>query len=361
MVATPLTVTDPNPPGDPRPDENLDISLLEGFLREHLPQSEGDLHDLHVLQFPGGRANLTYLITFGDTEYVLRRPPLGPIAPSAHDMGRENRVLSRLYAHFHLAPRSFLYCEDESVIGAPFQVMERRHGVVIREQIPAPFSGDDAAERHIGEMLVDVMADLHLVDRKKAGLEDLGRPEGFVERQLEGWAGRWDKSAHEDNPEMSRLVHWLRKHRTESRYVALLHNDYKLDNVLVSNRVAGQAVAVLDWDMCTSGDPLMDLGYLLNHWADPSDPAEWLASTSMPSIAPGFPRRAEAIERYAERTGFDVSNIHWYYAFSAMKLAVIIQQIFIRYHRGQTRDERFADYDERARSFVSKGCVVAGI
>ena len=358
MGADQLIAVDPDPPGEPRADERLDTSRLEGYLREQLPETAGEMW---VLQFPGGRANLTYLIGFGDTEYVLRRPPLGPIAPSAHDMGRENRVLSKLYAHFELAPRSFLYCEDESIIGASFQVMERRRGIVIRQEIPPPFGGDKNAERHIGKMLIDVMADLHLVDREAAQLEDLGRPEGFVERQLEGWAGRWDKSAHEDNLEMSNLVEWLRKHRTESRYVALLHNDYKLDNVLVSNQKAGRAVAVLDWDMCTSGDPLMDLGYLLNHWADPSDPPHWLANTSMPSTAPGFPRRAEIIERYSICTGFDVSNIHWYYAFSAMKLAVIIQQIFIRFHRGQTQDQRFADYDERARAYISKGCVIAGI
>ena len=351
-------VADPDPPGDPRPDERLDPSKLEGLLREQLPRTQGDLA---ILQFPGGRANLTYLITFGETEYVLRRPPLGPIAPSAHDMQREYRVLSKLYAHFNLAPRSYLYCDDNAIIGAPFQVMERRHGIVIREQIPAPFGGDEEAERCIGEMLIDVMADFHRVDREAAGLGDLGHPEGFVERQLKGWTGRWEKAAHEDNHEMRGLVEWLREHRAESRYVSLLHNDYKLDNLLVSHEVPGKAVAVLDWEMCTSGDPLMDLGYLLNHWADPTDPPEWIANLSMPSLAQGFPRRADIIERYSNRTGFDVSNIHWYYAFAAMKLAVIIQQIFIRYHCGQTQDERFADYHQRARSFISKGCAIAGM
>lgn len=358
MCAEQLAAVDPDPPAQPRPDEQLASTKLEPYLRAHLPETNGQMR---VLQFPGGRANLTYLLSFDDTDYVLRRPPLGPIAPSAHDMGRENRVLSKLYAHFDLAPRSYLYCQDDSIIGAPFQVMERRRGIVIRKNIPAPFAGDESAERRIGEMLIDVMADLHLVDRKAAELDDLGRPEGFVERQLEGWAERWDKSAHQDNLEMSQLINWLRTHRTESRHVALIHNDYKLDNVLASDKEAGKAVAVLDWDMCTSGDPMMDLGYLLNHWADPTDPPQWLANTSMPSTAAGFPRRAEIIERYANRTGFDVANIHWYYAFSAMKLAVIIQQIFIRFHRGQTQDQRFADYDGRARSFISKGCVIAGL
>ena len=350
--------TNPEVPTEPRPDEQLTLGRLEPYLREHLPQTDGELK---VLQFPGGRANLTYSIRFDTTEYVLRRPPLGPIAPSAHDMKREYRVLSKLYAHFHLAPRSFHYCEDESVIGAPFQVMERRRGIVIRERVPFPFDEDKEAKRRIGEMIIDVLADFHRVDRETAGLGELGHPDGFVERQLEGWAGRWEKAAHEHNAEIERLIDWLRKHRTESRDVSLLHNDYKLDNLLVNEVDPGRAVAILDWDMCTSGDPLMDLGYVLNQWSEPSDEPEWIEKSSIPSEEAGFPSRAEIVDRYAARTGFDVSNVDWYYAFSAMKFAVIIQQIFIRFHRGQTQDERFAGFDERARSYIRKGCVIAGL
>lgn len=341
---------------EPRPDECLPLEALAPYLREHLPEAQGPMS---VLQFAGGKANLSYLIRFGTTEYVLRRPPLGPIAPSSHDMKREYRVLSKLYRHFPLAPRSFHYCEDEGVIGAKFQVMERRHGIVIREHLPPPFVDDEGLKRRIGEMLVDVLADLHSVDRARADLSDLGHPEGFVERQLQGWAGRWDAASHEENQEMQWLMGWLRKHLPDSACVSLLHNDYKLDNMLVDAADPATPVAILDWDMCTSGDPLMDLGYLLNQWAQSNDPPDWIENAAIPSAEPGFPTRADVVERYAAGTGFDVSGVRWYFAFAAMKFAGVIQQIFIRFHRGQTRDERFAGYDQRARAFIEKGCAVA--
>lgn len=341
---------------DPRPDERLPAERLERYLRGRLPWTEGEFS---LGQFGGGHANLTYLVRFGDVEYVLRRPPLGPVAPRAHDMGREFRVLSRLADHFALAPRSFLHCEDEGVIGAEFQVMERRDGRVIRKEWPADVGGDAGLVRRIGEMIWDVLADFHLVDRDAAGLGDLGRPEGFVERQLEGWARRWQAAAHEENRTMDRLLAWLRERRPHTRHVTLLHNDYKFDNLLVGHDDPARAVAVLDWDMCTSGDALTDVGYLLNQWPERDDPPEWLATTSMAPPVPGLPGREAAVERYARRTGFGLEDVHWYHAFSAMKFAVIIQQIFIRYHRGQTRDARFAAYDERARSYVRKGCAIA--
>ena len=336
----------------PRADEQLPLETLIPYLRTHLADASGEPH---VAQFPGGRANLTYLIGFDDREYVLRRPPLGPVAPSAHDMKRENRVLSKLYDHFELAPRSFLYCDDDSIIGAPFQLMERRHGLVIRESVPAPFDDDPSMNCRIGDMLIDALADLHLVDRQRAGLGKLGRPDVFVERQLDGWSKRWQAASHEDNAQMTALITWLVNHRVESKHASLVHNDYKLDNVLVSSSDPGEAVAILDWDMCTSGDPLSDLGYLLNQWCEADDDPQWIEMAAMPTNAPGFRTRAQAIERYAKRTCFDVSNVAWYHAFACMKFAVIIQQIFIRYHRGQTQDQRFADFDERARRAITKG------
>ena len=353
----PANVEDPEL-SDPRPDEQLPLEALIPYLREHLQEPSGDLS---VAQFPGGRANLTYCIRFGAREYVLRRPPLGPVAPSAHDMKREYRVLSTLHAHFRLAPRSFLYCDDESLIGAPFQVMERRHGIVIRDHVPPPFDGNPTVNEGISHMLVDAMADLHLVDRQLAGLGELGRPDGFVQRQLDGWSKRWQAAKHEDNPQMTQLIDWLASERPESQHASLIHNDYKLDNVLVSSKDPSESVAILDWDMCTSGDPLTDLGYLLNQWCEAGDPPDWIESAAMPTNAPGFSTRAQAVERYAARTGFDVSNVDWYYAFACMKFAVIIQQIFIRYHRGQTQDERFAAFDDRARRAIAKGLSVAGV
>ena len=340
-----------------RPDERLDTTRLAPWLCERLAGAEAPVE---VAQFGGGHANLTYLLRFGETEYVLRRPPLGPVAPSAHDMRREFRVLSKLHRHFSLAPASYLYCDDESVIGAPFQVMERRRGTVIRKRTPDRFD-DPRLKARIALMVVDTLADLHLLDREAAGLGDLGRPEGFVQRQLEGWAKRWEAARHEDNPEMDRLIVWLRDHLPAPGPVALVHNDYKLDNILVNCEDPSRPVAILDWDMCTGGDALVDLGYLLNQWVEADDDPRWIEASSMPTAEPGYPARASAIQRYAERTGFDVEGIDWYFALATMKFAVVIQQIFIRWRRGQTRDERFARYDQRAREGVEKACRIAGL
>jgi aminoglycoside phosphotransferase (APT) family kinase protein len=343
---------------EPRSDECLAVERLEPYLRAHLPVTNGDFL---VRQFQGGHANLTYLVKFGETEYVLRRPPLGPLAPGSHDMQREFRVLSKLHRHFSLAPESFLFCADQSIIGAPFQVMERRHGIVIRNRMPSIEEDGPELRRRISEMMVDVLVDLHAVDRDAAGLASLGHPPGFVARQLQGWSGRWQAAAHEENAHMAKLIAWLERRLPETRYVSILHNDYKLDNMIVNARDPAIPVAVLDWDMCTSGDALMDLGYLLNQWVEPDDDPDWIEWAAMPTWQPGFARREAIVERYCERSGFDVDEIQWYYAFSVMKFAVIIQQIYIRYRRGQTRDERFAHYDQRASSFVSKGCHIADI
>ena len=353
-------MADPEDPEliSPRSDEGLATQRLEPYLREHLPLTDGDFV---LRQFRGGHANLTYLVRFGATEYVLRRPPLGPLAPGSHDMGREYRVLSKLHAHFALAPESFLFCDDASIIGAPFQVMERRRGIVIRNRMPDHPADGPELRRRIGEMMVDVLAALHAVDREAAGLGDLGHPEGFVARQLKGWSERWRAAAHEDNAEMTKLIAWLERRLPETRYVSILHNDYKLDNMIVDSQDPAIPVAVLDWDMCTSGDALMDLGYLLNQWVEPGDDPAWIEWAAMPTWQPGFAHREDIIEQYCQRSGFDVGDVQWYYAFSVMKFAVIIQQIYIRYRRGQTRDERFAHYDQRAASFVSKGCLIAEI
>ncbi len=341
-----------------RADECLDTSRLEPYLRERLPGAEGPLE---LSQFGGGHANLTYLLRFGESEYVLRRPPLGPVAPSSHDMTREHRVLANLWRVYPLAPRSYLLCEDEGVIGAPFHVLERRHGIVIRTDLPARFQGDPALNRRIGEMIVDALAALHKVDPAAAGLGDLGHPEGFVERQLAGWTKRWHAAKHEDDPRVDAIVAWLEAKRPASRVVTLLHNDYKLDNMMVDGADPARAVAVFDWDMCTRGDPLMDLGYLLTFWGEAGDPPAWIEGASMPSWRAGFPSRAEAIQRYAENTGFDLGAIQWYHVFGTFKIAVVLQQIYIRFVRGQTQDQRFAPFGARVAALIDKAAVLAGL
>jgi aminoglycoside phosphotransferase (APT) family kinase protein len=349
---------------DERPDERLDTTRLEPYLREHLEGAKGPPS---VRQFGGGKANLTYLLRFEDREFVLRRPPLGPIPPGAHDMRREHRVLSVLHRRFPLAPRSLLLCEDESIIGAVFIVEERRHGFVIRDDIPAEFAGRPELNRRIGLALVDALADLHLVPPAEVGLDDLGRPEGYLERQLSGWVRRWQAAQGGEQAEhaaalMQPVLDWLGRHLPPSRgAAALLHNDYRLDNCLLDTADPAQIVAVLDWDMCTQGDPLADLGYVLNYWVEPGDDPEWREIAAMPTWRDGFPSRAEAIARYAARTGFEVTAIGWHQVFAAFKLAVIIQQIYIRFVRGQTQDERFRYYYRRVLGLAAKARLMAGL
>ena len=339
-----------------RSDESLDLTRLEPWLRANLPATDGPLT---VRQFGGGHANLTYLIAFGDTEYVLRRPPLGPIAPRSHDMSREHLVLSRLGKAFPLAPTSFVLCQDATIIGADFHVLERRQGLAIRKQLPPSITGDIGAVKRLAEMLVDTLAALHQVDTGQVGLSDLGRPDGFVQRQLSGWSKRWHAAKDHDLPDADRLMSWLDKEIPPSQATSLLHNDYKLDNLLVDTADPATATAVLDWDMCTRGDPLMDLGYLLNVWIEAGDDPSWRENTSMPSYEEGFLTRDEVVDRYARQTGFNVEHVRWYYAFGVFKLMVILQQIYIRFLRGQTQDERFRVLGQQVEGLARKGVSVA--
>ena len=351
-----MTQTDPEVI-EVRSDEQVDTARLEPWLRERLPETEGDFE---LAQFGGGHANLTYLIRFGDSEYVLRRPPLGPVAPSAHDMTREHRVLKDLWRAFPLAPRSYLLCEDHSIIGADFHVMARRHGIAIRTELPQGYDWTEELCGRVGNMAIDVLAALHLADPAKAGLADIGRPEGFIERQLAGWAKRWEAAKDDDAPAvMGDLISWLERGLPSSSRVSLLHNDYKLDNMLVGADDPGHCVAVLDWDMCTRGDPLADLGYALTFWGEAGDDPAWIEAASMPTWNAGFPSRDDFVERYASATGFDCSHAHWYHLFGVFKIAVILQQIYIRYLRGQTQDERFAVFGKRVAALVDKGRVLA--
>jgi aminoglycoside phosphotransferase (APT) family kinase protein len=347
---------------DQRADERLETARLEPYLRAHLEGADGPLA---VRQFAGGKANLTYLLRFGAQEFVLRRPPLGPIPPGAHDMRREHRVLAVLHRRYKPAPKSLLLCEDDRVIGAVFIVEERRHGFVIRDDIPPEFAGRPELNRRIGEALIDALADLHLVPPGDIGLDDLGRPEGYLERQLAGWTRRWQAAQGGEEAEraaatMAPALDWLGCNLPNSQGTALLHNDYRLDNCLLDNGDPGHIAAVLDWDMCTQGDPLADLGYVLNYWVEPGDDPAWREIAAMPTWREGFPSRADAIQRYAARTGFDVTAIGWHQVFAAFKLAVIIQQIYIRYVRGQTQDQRFRFYWRRVLGLAEKARSVAG-
>ena len=323
-----------------RPDERLDEGRLQDFLRGKL---EGSERPLRVRQFGGGAANLTYSLAMGGLEYVLRRPPLGPVAPKAHDMAREYRVLSVLHRAFPEAPRALLFCEDASVVGAPFFVMERRRGVVVRLCLPEAFAASPDAPRRMSEALVDTLARLHAVDFGALGLGDLGKPEGFLARQIAGWHDRWQRARVGEAAAMDDVHAWLVAHVPAESAVALVHNDYKLDNVMLDEANPARVVAVFDWDMATLGDPLSDLGALVTYWSEPTDPAPFRAMAMMPTTH-AFPSRSELVERYARASGRDVSGIGFYHVLGLFRLAVIAAQIYVRFHRGQTQDARFAAF-----------------
>ena len=324
---------------DVRPDEQFDEAALAQFLRNRLPGTD---NPLAVRQFGGGAANLTYLLDYGTHEYVLRRPPLGPIAKSAHDMAREYKVLSVLHQQFPYAPQAFLYHENAELIGADFFIMERREGLVVRRQMPAQFASLPGATRQMSATLVDRLVELHAVDYEALGLGDLGRPAGFVSRQIEGWQRRWQRAKEKDLAAMDFVYYWLIANQPANTRSTLVHNDYKLDNVMLASDDPSRIVAIFDWDMCTLGDPLCDLGSLLAYWTEPTDPPYFQAMASMPLGTLGFMSRAELVQRYAKRSGQSVDDIAFYYALALYRLTVIIAQIYIRYARGQTQDSRFA-------------------
>lgn len=337
-----------------REGEQIDTQALAGYLRGRI---EGVGSEVTVRQFPGGHSNLTYLLEAGGREYVLRRPPLGPVAPKAHDMAREYNVLRAVHPHFPQAPRAFLLCDDPSVIGAIFFIMERRRGLVLRREIPGPFAGDPDFGRRVSEAFVDCMAALHAVDIAQVML---GKPAGFLQRQVSGWAERWQRAQTETLPQMDQLIRWLADRLPESPPPTLVHNDYKLDNVMLDPVDPGRVEAVLDWEMTTAGDPLVDLGCVLCYWPEAGDPPARRDALSSITTLPGWLTRAQLVERYARTTGRDVSGLGYYEVFGIFKVAVVLQQIYFRYHRGQTRDERFRNFDERVRGLVEVAAEVAG-
>jgi aminoglycoside phosphotransferase (APT) family kinase protein len=340
MESTPLDVLDR--PRPVRPGEELDLTRLEGALRGlFLPGLEGPLV---IEQFPSGHSNLTYLIRAGEQELVLRRPPVGAQVKSGHDMGREYRILSRLGRVYPKVPRALAYCEDEQVIGAPFFVMERVRGVILRSRLPEGFRPGRDAMRRISEAFIDNLAELHAVDVQAAGLADLGRGEGYVERQISGWTERWRAARTEYVPDIEIVYGWLAEHRPIESGSCLIHNDYKYDNVVLDPQDLGRIAGVLDWEMATVGDPLMDLGCALGYWIDPDDPPALRMLPFGPTALPGNLSRRELAERYAKLTGRGLENLLFYYAYALFKIAVIAQQIYARYKKGLTQDERFAGF-----------------
>lgn len=333
-----------------REGEGFDHEKVERYLRENI---EGlPAGDLEVWQFPSGASNLTYLLRIEDWEGVLRRPPLGPVPPKAHDMGRESGILMKLHDAYPLAPKPYFFCEDESVIGAPFYVMERREGTVVDDSFPQGVEPTEELCREMSETVCDTLVELHAVDPWEAGLGDLGKPEGFLERQTQGWISRYEKSATDEIQEVPYVTEWLAANVPESPEPTIIHNDFKLNNLVLDPEDLTEVRAVLDWEMTTIGDPLFDLAVSLSYWVEHDDPQEVHEVLPTVTSTPGFMTRKEFMNRYAEKSGRDLSAMHWYMVFGYFKLAVILQQIYARWKKGQTQDERFATFGERVRNLI---------
>jgi aminoglycoside phosphotransferase (APT) family kinase protein len=321
-----------------RSGEELDAEKLRVYLADALGETVGPLA---IEQFPGGHSNLTYSVSWDGREYVLRRPPFGSRVKSAHDMGREFRVLSALAPVYPKAPKPLLHCEDEAVLGAPFYLMERRRGVILRKHLPPSLGITPALARAISAAQMDALAELHELDYTAAGLGDFGKPVGYVERQVSGWTKRYAGARTDDVPDVDWIARWLDQHRPPDGAPTLIHNDIKLDNLILDPDDLTRVIGVLDWEMSTIGDPLMDLGTTLCYWVEPTDPQPLQMVGFVPSTHPGMMTRRELADRYAERSGRDLHDLVFYYCFGLFKTAVVAQQIYYRFHQGLTQDARF--------------------
>jgi aminoglycoside phosphotransferase (APT) family kinase protein len=327
-------------PGEMRDEERLDVARLDPFLRAALGEARGPVS---VLQFPNGHSNLTYLVRAGEREAVLRRAPFGVKVKTAHDMKREYTMLAALQGVYPRAPRPIAFCEDESVVGAPFYLMERVRGVILRgDKPPEGVAFSPELLRRTSTALVDNLAELHAVDPTRPPLTAIGKPQGYVARQVNGWTERYANARTDEVPHIEAVAAWLARNLPVESGVAVIHNDYKYDNVVLDPADPGRVVAVLDWEMSTVGDPLMDLGTLLAYWADPDDPPEVRARPYGPTYLPGSLSRAEIVVRYQDRSGRSAPSILFHYVFALFKIAVIVQQIYRRYVDGATHDARFA-------------------
>jgi aminoglycoside phosphotransferase (APT) family kinase protein len=324
-------------PTTAREGETPDIEKLNAYLKANAPQS-GTVQ--YISQFPSGYSNLTFLLKTDTQEIILRRPPVGANIKSAHDMGREYLVLSKLKPHYSKVPTPLVYCQSEEVIGAPFYIMERIQGVILRAGNARKLAITPVLFRNLSEALVDNLVELHRLDIRKTGLDELGKPEGYVQRQVEGWIKRYYNAETDKLAEMENLADWLAKNQPPEQSPAFLHNDYKYDNVIFDPADLSKIIGVLDWEMATVGDPLMDVGASIAYWSEASDDPV-LQSFNLTAL-PGNLSRQEFINRYSEKSRRDVTNILFYYIFGLFKNAVIAQQIYARWKQGLTKDPRFA-------------------
>jgi len=332
-------MTDIDKPVDIRQGEELDHQTIDEFLKDSIPGLNGEIS---IQQFPSGHSNLTYFVKVGEREFVLRKPPAGKKAKTAHDMSREYNILTALKDAFPYVPETILYSDDTSIVGSSFYVMERLKGLILRKELPKDFPLKEDGVTALCRKLVDVLGGLHAVDYKAVGLEGFGKPEGYISRQVKGWSRRYRDAKTDDAPDFEKVMEWLHeKMPPDSPNAAIIHNDFKFDNVVLNPENPVEITGVLDWEMATLGDPLMDLGGTLAYWIDRDDPEEQKLIRMLPTNAPGMMTRKEVLAYYVKTTARQIECIDFYYCFGLFKLAVIAQQIYYRFYHGQTTDERF--------------------
>lgn len=339
-------------PSPIRKGEALNQEALQNYLLRHW-EGFRELEDIQ--QFPGGYSNLTYLLKTNIGDAVLRRPPFGANIKSAHDMGREHKVLTRLKPHLSTIPQPIVYCEDETVIGAPFYLMERVSGIILRGALAKKLQWAPEQMQQVSESAVDTLAGLHQIDIKATGLVELGKPEGYVSRQVEGWIKRYYKAETDSVPAMDELAKWMQAHQPADGKAGLIHNDFKYDNLVLGPGAPHGIRAILDWEMATVGDPLMDLGTTLAYWTEPREARVMPLAAANLTWLPGNLNRQAVLERYAIKRGITIDNPVFYYVFGAFKIGVIVQQIYARYKKGHTQDPRFANLLQAVRYFGQRG------
>jgi aminoglycoside phosphotransferase (APT) family kinase protein len=335
-----------------RKGEKLDHNQLRSFLDQHFSLEN---EPLEINQFGAGHSNLTYELKVGEWEAVLRRPPHGPVAPKAHDMEREYSILRDLHPVFSLAPKPYVFSDNSAIVGSPFYVMERRRGYVFDTSFPSEIEVTSNLCKELSESMVDTLVHLHSIDYKKTRLVEITQPEGFLERQVHGWIGRYARARTDEIPGVEELTKWLATNIPTSQAPSIIHYDFKLNNAMFSYEKPTKMVGLFDWEMTTVGDPLADVGAAMSYWIEKDDP-DLLSKgpgKSPVTVNEGFYTRQQFVERYAEKSGRDISDIHFYTTFAYFKLAVICQQIYYRFKQGQTEDPRFADLHVFVRSLIT--------
>lgn len=340
-----------------RDEDAFDVAAVDAWLRPHAAELTGPPE---IRQFAGGASNLTYLLRYPERDLILRRPPPGTKAASAHDMAREYRVQASLEPVFPYVPEMVALCQDHSVLGSDFYVMERVPGTILRKDIPPGLGLDTAGARQLCESVIDRLVDLHEVDPAAAGLADLGKGPGYVGRQVEGWSRRYRAAKTWNVPSFEKVMRWLDANQPDDVAACVIHNDFRLDNVVLAPNDPQRIVGILDWEMATIGDPLMDLGGALAYWVESGDGRLMQSLRRQPTNAPGMLTRREVIDHYAARTGRPIDNWPFYEVFGLFRVATIAQQIYHRYHLKQTRNPAFRNFwimvnylDRRSRKIIA--------